>query len=76
MFLKSALCTVNSVEYGKKVQDPFYMDMKENTSVKYTVEKKQIAYTTTTGPRFQMSSQSKRMLISLTPRKLPVPGGP
>jgi hypothetical protein len=32
---ESALCTVNSVEYGKKVQDPFYIDMKQNTSVKY-----------------------------------------
>ena len=32
---EAALCTVNSVEYGKKVQNPFYMDMKENTRSKY-----------------------------------------
>jgi hypothetical protein len=32
---ESALCTVNSVEYGKKVQDPFYIDMKDNTHSKY-----------------------------------------
>lgn len=32
---ESALCTVNSVEYGKKAQDPFYMDMKDDTSEKY-----------------------------------------
>lgn len=32
---EAALCTVNSIEYGKKVQEPFYMDMKENTRVKY-----------------------------------------
>ena len=30
---EAALCTVNSVEYGKKVQDPFYIDMKDNTHV-------------------------------------------
>ena len=32
---KSALCAVNSTEYGKRVQDPFYMDMKDNTNVTY-----------------------------------------
>jgi hypothetical protein len=32
---ESTLYTVNSVEYSKKVQDLFYMDMKDNTSVKY-----------------------------------------
>ena len=32
---EAALCTVNSVEYGKKVQDPFYMDIKKDTRSKY-----------------------------------------
>ena len=32
---ESALCTVNSVEYGKKVQDLFYIDIKDDTSRKY-----------------------------------------
>jgi hypothetical protein len=32
---EAALYTVNSIEYSKKVQDPFYMDMKENTRSKY-----------------------------------------
>lgn len=32
---EAALCTVNPIEYGKKVQEPFYMVMKDNTRVKY-----------------------------------------
>ena len=32
---EAALCTVNSVEYGKKTQNPFYMDMKANTYCDY-----------------------------------------
>lgn len=26
------LCKVNTVEYGKKVEDPFYIDMKDRTN--------------------------------------------
>ena len=29
------MCTVNFVEYRKKVQDPFYMDLKKDTCSKY-----------------------------------------
>ena len=32
---ESALCTVNSTEYGKKVQDLFYMDIKDSTDMTY-----------------------------------------
>jgi hypothetical protein len=32
---ESVLYTVNSMEYGKKAQDPFYMDIKDDTSEKY-----------------------------------------
>jgi superfamily II DNA helicase RecQ len=32
---ESALCKVNAVEYGKKTEDPFYMEMKDNTRLKY-----------------------------------------
>jgi hypothetical protein len=28
---EAALCKVNAVEYRKKAEDPFYMDMKDNT---------------------------------------------
>jgi hypothetical protein len=42
---ESALCTVNSTEYGKKVQDPFYMDMKDSTDMTYqTVWLKVLSY--------------------------------
>jgi superfamily II DNA helicase RecQ len=39
---ESALCTVNAVEYGKKAEDPFYMDMKDNTKEGYTSVWKQM----------------------------------
>jgi hypothetical protein len=42
---ESALCTVNSTEYEKKVQDPFYMDMKDSTDMTYqTVWLKVLSY--------------------------------
>ncbi len=33
---ESALCTVNAIKYGRKAEDPFYMDMKDNTAEGYT----------------------------------------
>ena len=39
---EAALCKVNAVEYGKKAEDPFYMDMKDNTQVSYTEVWKQM----------------------------------
>ena len=33
---EAALCKVNAVEYKKKAEDPFYMNMKDNTQVSYT----------------------------------------
>jgi hypothetical protein len=39
---EAALCTVNAVKYGKKAEDPFYIDMKDNTQLGYTEVWKQM----------------------------------
>lgn len=72
---EAALCKVNTVEYGKKAEDPFYMDMKDNTQSAYTeVWKQMLSFIVRTQmkwepddrPGYQFTSRQKKSFEKLT----------
>jgi superfamily II DNA or RNA helicase len=71
---ESALCKVNAVEYGKKVPNPFYMDMKDNTDVTYQAVWLQILsyviraetdWEAEERPEYRLTSRQSRLLDTL-----------
>jgi superfamily II DNA helicase RecQ len=71
---EAALCKVNAIEYGKKAEDPFYMDMKDSTVKSYPEVWKQIlSYIVRTykwkpedRPGYKLTSKQKDSINNLT----------
>ena len=71
---EAALCKVNTIEYGKKVEKPFYMDMKDHTEVKYQtvwlqmlsfIVRAETQWAEEDRPKYRLTSSQKRALDKL-----------